>query len=70
MIDYIGSLNLRSITDKPNKTFFETTKEFSLVEGTDVSAFLGMYEALVHDETRSIKAYFAAAAAQKSTTAP
>jgi hypothetical protein len=37
-------------------------KEFSLVEGTDASAFLTMYEALVHKETRDVKAAFAARA--------
>jgi len=62
MVDYIASFRLRIITDEVNKSFFETTKEFSLVEGTDASAFLTMYEALVHKETRDVKAAFAARA--------
>jgi hypothetical protein len=59
MVDYIGTLKLYLVTDEPDKTFVETTKEFSLVEGTDAAAFLGMYEPLVHQETRAVRAYFA-----------
>jgi hypothetical protein len=57
--DYLATFHLRRITDEPDKTFMETTKDFSLVEGTDADEFLRMYEALVHQETRNMKAYFA-----------
>ncbi len=59
MVDYIGTFKLYHVTDEPDTTFLETTKEFSLVEGADITGFLGMYEPLVHQETRAIKAYFA-----------
>lgn len=59
MVDYIGTFKFYLVTDEPDRTFMETTKEFSLVEGADAAAFLGMYEPLVHQETRAIKAYFA-----------
>lgn len=59
IVDYIGTFDLRRITDEPGKTFMETTKDFSVVEGTDAEAFVTMYEAMVHQETRSMKAYFA-----------
>jgi hypothetical protein len=59
MVDYIGTFKFHHVTDEPDTTFMETTKEFSLVEGADIAGFLGMYEPLVHQETRAVKAHFA-----------
>ncbi len=59
LVDYIGTFEFKRITDEPNKTFMATTKEFSLVDGTDPEAFLAFYENLVHQETRNMRDYFA-----------
>lgn len=59
LVDYIGTFEFKPVTDEPNKTFMATTKEFSLVDGTDVEAFLAFYEPLVHQETRNMRDYFA-----------
>lgn len=59
LVDYVGTFELLPVTDEPQKTFLATTKEFSLVEGTDAEAFLRSYEELVHQETRNMREYFA-----------
>lgn len=59
LVDYIGVFEFMPVTDEPEKTFMTTTKEFSLVEGTDAEAFLRAYEAMVHQETRNMREHFA-----------
>ena len=58
IIGYIAAYTLKPITDEPEKTFLEWTRDFSLAEGTDHQAFLTFYSASIKQQLANVKAHF------------
>lgn len=58
IMDYIAAYTLKPITDEPEKTFLEWTRDFSLAEGTDHQAFLTFYSASSKQQLANVKAHF------------
>lgn len=59
IVDYVATYRVRPVTNDPGRSFVEWWREFRLVEGTDVGAFLPFLETLLGDDIARVKARFA-----------
>jgi len=59
LVDYVGRMSLRPITDEPNRCLFEATKDFRLAEGMDANAFIPSYAKMIEQQMVTLKAHFA-----------
>ena len=58
IVDYVASYTLKPITDEPDQTFLEWTRDFSLTEDTEPQAFLSFYSASSEQQLANVKAHF------------
>jgi Polyketide cyclase / dehydrase and lipid transport len=61
IVDYLATYRVKPVTND-GRSFLEWSREFRLVEGTNVDEFLSFFLPLMENEIATVKAYFAGGA--------